>query len=115
MYEIINNEEILKENPYATAKVKGFISLQELGLPEFFYGGRAYRIVELKDKPYMLIVDNLFKTIGILKQKEEIKIKAAKEIKVESTEEFKCGCGKLFETAGKLRGHKIKCKGNKTN
>lgn len=52
------DKKLIGENPYATAKIKRLVKLNEYGLPEDSYGGKAKYVAELKDSDLLLIVDN---------------------------------------------------------
>ena len=62
-------------------------------------------ILNTEGKILFNISEQLQEIITLLKPQE------VKEVKQEVKEEFKCSCGKPFETEKQLRGHKIRCKG----
>ena len=110
-----------KKYDYKTAKIGGFKTLGQMGLPSGYFVGRVHRIAELKDKDEYLVLDDLSNVIGILepirvavKKVEEVE-KVVEEIKEELDVEevvIKCEkCDREFKTEMGLKAHGRFCKG----
>ena len=74
------DKETTKKFDYKTAKIAGFKTLGQMGLPSGYFGGRVHRIAELKDQDEYLVLDHISNVIGVL---EPVKIAVKKVEKVE--------------------------------
>lgn len=115
------DRDTTKKFDYKTAKIAGFKTLSQMGLPSGYFGGRVHRIAELKDKDEYLVLDHISNVIGVL---EPVKIAVKKVEKVEEVIEevkeeleveevvIKCDkCGKECKTEMGLKAHARFCKG----
>ena len=118
-FKLSIEKEVTKKYDYKTAKIKGFKTLTQLGLPSGYLGGRIHRIAELKDKDVLLALDHLSNVIGILEplkkvsKKQDIVEEVKEEVKEEEAD-LSCSCdkcGKEFKSMLGLNGHKRFCKG----
>ena len=116
-FELKIDKETTKKFDYKTAKIAGFKTLGQMGLPSGYFGGRVHRIAELKDQDEYLVLDHISNVIGVL---YPVKIAVEKVEKVEEVKEelgveevvIKCeGCNKEFKTEMGLKAHKRFCKG----
>jgi len=115
------DKETTKKFDYKTAKIAGFKTLGQMGLPSGYFGGRVHRIAELKDQDEYLVLDHISNVIGVL---EPVKIAVKKVEKVEEVIEevkeeleveevvIKCEkCDREFKTEMGLKAHGRFCKG----
>ena len=71
MLEFIKDVELIKANPYKTAKIKKLHTLPAFGINSSMYGGRVNSIAELANSDLFLIVDNNCNTIDLARIKVE--------------------------------------------
>ena len=111
-FKLSIEKEVTKKYNYKTAKIKGFKTLSQLGLPSGYLGGRIHRIVELKDSDVFLALDHISNVIGVLKPiKEEVQegVKSTNDDVV--NDEHICEfCNRGFKSAVALSSHKRFCK-----
>ena len=119
-FKLTIDREVLKEYDYKTAKIAGFKTLTQLGLPSGYFGGRIHRIAELKDSEVKLLLDHISNVIGILEplKKQAVKKEVVKEEVIEnelvenSQEELMACefCNKEFKNKFGLQAHQRFCK-----
>lgn len=97
MYQLKIDKASLEKYDFKTMKILGFKTLQDLNLPDNYFGGRVSRIVSLQQDDNLIIVDEFNNVIGILTQEQKEKHSCDK-------------CDKEFDTALKLGAHKRFCK-----
>lgn len=120
-FELKIDKETTKKFDYKTAKIAGFKTLGQMGLPSGYFGGRVHRIAELKDQDEYLVLDHISNVIGVLypvkiavekvEKVEEVIEEVKEELEVEEVV-IKCeACNKEFKTEMGLKAHKRFCKG----
>lgn len=106
MLEFLRDKELIKENPYTTAKIKKLHFIPSFGMTETDYGGRVRYIAELKDKDLLLIIGKDLTTIDVARLiPDEV---APEEI---ALKKFTCKkCNEGFDNQGAFLAHTRKCK-----
>jgi hypothetical protein len=111
MLEFLRDKELIKENPYITAKIKKLHFIPSFGMTETDYGGRVRYIAELKDKDLLLIIGHDLTTIDVARLiPEEV---VPEEVVPEEVvlKKFTCKkCNEGFDNQGAFLTHTRKCK-----
>lgn len=72
MFLIDIRTDRIKDNDFKYARIKRLMTPTNFGMTEDFFGGNVYTVVELKDKPFYLLVNRHHQTLGLCVKLDEL-------------------------------------------
>jgi len=78
---IVSTYDDYSKYPYQSTKNEGLVNPLDFGFTDRFYGGRCYVLAKVKDKPFYMIIDRGFNTIGLFYPHEMFKDCTITELK----------------------------------